>query len=605
MIVSCPSCQRNYVVADEQIAGKQFRARCKSCGVEFRLDGMPSRDAGAEGTAGAEPAKFMSATEAFLALQTAPPPSNANWSVCLSQTDTRRMSTAEVVQAVAKGTINTGMFVWKNGMANWVRLSEVPELMAALGKGGASRSSPPTAHPAPSIVPGTSKSAPPMRQGSIAPSPQPPVPGSNSSLPPRSGQTMPPPPLHADAPQPPPVPRQTSARPGATETDSPVVTEKPPAPGILRRNTPSPPRRATLDIPVEIDMSPPEAPVVAPSVAPVAPTAPTQVAPSPAEVSVPTAGGVLLPPLKGAEAAGAPTAAAAAIVAAAAAQSRSTPAPAPEPKPEIGAVDSTARTSSRPSDLPEPRRKSKGFAGALVAMASVGLVGVIGGVAGAIYVMKSAASTAPQSSATTVAALALPPQAATPASVAAPSAAMMEAPTPAAPPPTAGDDVLDGDSSAVAPQDAQKAKSSGRTPPAGAAVTRSAATPTPTPKAPEPKSEPAAVPNLPPPAAESQTGTPPKSGAGSKPFNRDAAMAVLGFAASRASSCKKADGPTGTAKVYVTFDPNGTVVIANVVGSPIAGTPVAQCIAGIFRRIKVPPFAGDRASLSKDVSIRP
>jgi hypothetical protein len=95
----------------------------------------------------------------------------------------------------------------------------------------------------------------------------------------------------------------------------------------------------------------------------------------------------------------------------------------------------------------------------------------------------------------------------------------------------------------------------------------------------------------------------PAPAAGGAPFNREAASAVLGMAASRAPSCKKADGPTGSAKVYVTFDPNGSVVIANVVGAPIAGTPVAQCVANMFRRVKVPPFSGDRASLSKDFTI--
>jgi hypothetical protein len=90
-----------------------------------------------------------------------------------------------------------------------------------------------------------------------------------------------------------------------------------------------------------------------------------------------------------------------------------------------------------------------------------------------------------------------------------------------------------------------------------------------------------------------------------KPFNRDAAMAVLGIAASRAPSCKQPGGATGNGKVLVTFDSDGSVVIANVVGENIAGTPVARCVAGIFQRIKVAPFAGDRATVSKAFSIPP
>src|SRR5512133_3669520 len=133
MIVCCPSCQRSYVVSDEQIAGKQFRARCKSCGVEFRLDGTQPPGVSTVSDKN-EPAKFMSATEAFLSLQSAPPPAVVVWSIALSKTDTRRMSTEEAAQAYAKGTFGPDVLVWKSGMQKWIRFSEVPELMAAIGK---------------------------------------------------------------------------------------------------------------------------------------------------------------------------------------------------------------------------------------------------------------------------------------------------------------------------------------------------------------------------------------------------------------------------------------------------------------------------------------
>ncbi len=90
-----------------------------------------------------------------------------------------------------------------------------------------------------------------------------------------------------------------------------------------------------------------------------------------------------------------------------------------------------------------------------------------------------------------------------------------------------------------------------------------------------------------------------------RPFNRDAAQAVLGIAASQAPSCKRPGGPTGTGKALVTFDTDGQVVIANIVGDDIAGTPVARCVAGIFQRIKVAPFSGDRATVSKAFTIPP
>jgi hypothetical protein len=82
-------------------------------------------------------------------------------------------------------------------------------------------------------------------------------------------------------------------------------------------------------------------------------------------------------------------------------------------------------------------------------------------------------------------------------------------------------------------------------------------------------------------------------------------MAVLGIAASQAASCKRPGGPTGNGKALVTFDSDGQVVIANIVGDDIAGTPVARCVAGIFQRVKVAPFSGDRATVSKPFTIPP
>jgi hypothetical protein len=82
-------------------------------------------------------------------------------------------------------------------------------------------------------------------------------------------------------------------------------------------------------------------------------------------------------------------------------------------------------------------------------------------------------------------------------------------------------------------------------------------------------------------------------------------MAMLGVAASQAPACKKPGGPTGTGKAIVTFDTDGQVVITNIVGEGFPGTPTAQCVAGLFRRVRVPPFGGDRATAAKIFVIPP
>ncbi|MBK6512624.1 MAG: hypothetical protein IPG04_00550 [Polyangiaceae bacterium] len=74
-------------------------------------------------------------------------------------------------------------------------------------------------------------------------------------------------------------------------------------------------------------------------------------------------------------------------------------------------------------------------------------------------------------------------------------------------------------------------------------------------------------------------------------------------AAGRASGCKKPDGPTGSTKVQVTFQPSGKGTAPSV-GAPFAGTPVGSCIASAFKGLSIPPFSGAPVPVSKTVSIK-
>ncbi|MDF3071902.1 MAG: hypothetical protein K0R38_7503 [Polyangiaceae bacterium] len=87
------------------------------------------------------------------------------------------------------------------------------------------------------------------------------------------------------------------------------------------------------------------------------------------------------------------------------------------------------------------------------------------------------------------------------------------------------------------------------------------------------------------------------------PFSKASAISALGSAASSAGGCKKPGGPTGVGKVQVTFAPSGRVTSATVMGSPFAGTAVGGCVAGRFRAAKVPAFAGSPVTVSKSFSI--
>jgi hypothetical protein len=86
------------------------------------------------------------------------------------------------------------------------------------------------------------------------------------------------------------------------------------------------------------------------------------------------------------------------------------------------------------------------------------------------------------------------------------------------------------------------------------------------------------------------------------PFSAKAADAALSAAAESARRCRVAGGPTGEARVKVTFAGTGDVVYTEVVNDPFAGTPAGECVARKFKNARVPAFSG--ASRSVETAVR-
>jgi hypothetical protein len=87
------------------------------------------------------------------------------------------------------------------------------------------------------------------------------------------------------------------------------------------------------------------------------------------------------------------------------------------------------------------------------------------------------------------------------------------------------------------------------------------------------------------------------------PFAAKAADAALAAAAESARRCRSPGGPTGEARVKVTFAATGDVVYSEVESEPFAGSPAGECIARKFRNARVPPFAGEARSLTTTVRL--
>jgi hypothetical protein len=88
------------------------------------------------------------------------------------------------------------------------------------------------------------------------------------------------------------------------------------------------------------------------------------------------------------------------------------------------------------------------------------------------------------------------------------------------------------------------------------------------------------------------------------PFDRAAAAAALTAGAAQASACRKEGDPSGVASVVITFAPSGRVTSATIGGPPFAGTPTGGCIAAALRKARVPPFEGERVTVSKTIVVQ-
>lgn len=134
MKVSCQACGAKYTISDDKVRGRKVKIRCKSCGTPIVVDGAnPPEGADAAAAPAAAAAAVSLAPAAADAAAAAPVPGgDTSWSVNLSDTDQRTMTTAEIVAGWKDGTVTHDAFVWKDGMGDWVAIGECEELKPLL-----------------------------------------------------------------------------------------------------------------------------------------------------------------------------------------------------------------------------------------------------------------------------------------------------------------------------------------------------------------------------------------------------------------------------------------------------------------------------------------
>jgi hypothetical protein len=79
---------------------------------------------------------------------------------------------------------------------------------------------------------------------------------------------------------------------------------------------------------------------------------------------------------------------------------------------------------------------------------------------------------------------------------------------------------------------------------------------------------------------------------------------VLRWALRNSEECHKEGRAAGSAELFITFEPSGTVSEAKLVGEPIASAPVARCVLDYARAILLPPFDGPAFTVSRTLTLR-
>ncbi|WP_437854342.1 zinc-ribbon domain-containing protein [Sorangium sp. So ce363] len=660
MKITCESCQAKYTIADEKVAGKTVKIKCKKCNHSMVVHGANEAAPAAPQDATVEQQGDLSDdAEAKLVADVGGAPAAAapdTWTVNVAEGDERTMTTAELVAEYARGGLSNDTYVWKDGMGDWLPIASVPELKERF-------SSQEDAAPAPAAA--VAAAAPAAAAPAIA-TPMPAAAAVPAAAAPAAAAA--PPPAAVSAP---------AAAPAPAAAAAPVPTA--PAPAGLRFGpegtvvmkdsrralnqagaaTPAPAAVASAKVP---EAAAPASPAAAAPASPAAaaPASPAAAAPASPVAAAPAPGGAPAPAAARRAARGA---AVDVFSAAERAEDPAGSAPPPGLDRQVGernensvlfslsaltATENAAAAKQKEEDeLPSGRRpsnrpsKNNGRAG------YDDLLNLGGGAIASAPMLAPPPLLAPVTDSRPPPSMSLPSKASVPPAslsslspLTAPEASTKKGRTGLIAAAIAAVVLIGGvafffmqsptqEASTVTPEQANTAPAEVPSPAQTAAPappsaeTAAAATPS-TAETAAPSAEPtasaeapsAATPAAATPAAAEKPASAPAAAAekpaASKPepaasggaeFNRGAASSALGAAAGSAKSCKKAGGPTGTGRVKVTFAPSGSVTSAEVQGAPFAGTSVGGCVARLFRGARVPAFGGGSVSVSKSFTI--
>jgi hypothetical protein len=150
--VSCNKCGKKYVIADDKVAGKSsVKIRCKQCQnlitVAVAVGGVNSSPSGVVSAVQASPLQDWEAedTRAMPAVDL-----TATWYAMIAGKQQGPFDARALQAKVADGQLTLRTYLWKPGMGDWKRASDVPEVSSIFaGVPVAASATAPAAQPAP------------------------------------------------------------------------------------------------------------------------------------------------------------------------------------------------------------------------------------------------------------------------------------------------------------------------------------------------------------------------------------------------------------------------------------------------------------------------
>jgi predicted Zn finger-like uncharacterized protein len=118
MKIVCDSCGAKYSIADEKVAGKVFKIRCKKCSEVIVVRGDQLQGGQEEST---QVYDYQNEENA-----------SAVWHAVVNGDQQGPFAPEQLADMMNAGTIDWEVYVWREGFDNWLAARDVPELVAAI-----------------------------------------------------------------------------------------------------------------------------------------------------------------------------------------------------------------------------------------------------------------------------------------------------------------------------------------------------------------------------------------------------------------------------------------------------------------------------------------